>query len=210
MLEGTFGEAKMLGRITFEKPPVVETVLGVEFPPIQGWGVQHFGLLWSRIRERFPKFEQQAPIIPVSSVPAIQFQLGSPPVRGWYIDRSETRVMQVQFDRFNYNWRERPGNERYPLYATLRPEFEAEWMHFLRFLQENDLAVPTPTQASVTYINHIPRGSGWSSANELGKIIKVWDSAKLPERLSHTQFVNLTNWKTVRRSDLMFSLDFVF
>lgn len=190
MLDAVSAEERTTVRIAFVKPPVIEAVLGVEFPAIP-WSIEHFGLFWSTVRDRFPKFEPQAPIIPVSAVPGVQFQLGPLPVRGWYIDQSESRVIQVQLDRFNYNWRERPGQGRYPLYATLRPEFESEWSHFLKFLRESGFQPPAPTQASVTYVNHIPRGSGWATANDLGNIIRVWDQSRLPDNLSETQFVNL-------------------
>lgn len=182
----------MPDRIAFEKPPVVETVLGVEFPTIQGWGVQHFGLYLASIRDRFPKFEPQPALSPTNATPGIQLQLGPPSMRGWYIDSTETRVIQIQNDRFNYNWRERPGNERYPMYESLRPEFQREWDHFRKFLLVAGLADITPVQGSVTYINHIPRGGGWETPNDLGRIIKVWDQQHLPPHLGRTEFVNLS------------------
>ena len=47
------------------------------------------------------------------------------------------------------------------------------------------------TRANVTYINHIPRGSGWNTANDLSNILRVWKQDALPKALQETQFVNL-------------------
>ena len=97
----------MPDRVSFEKPPVVETVLGVNSTRSKGWGAQHLGLFWATVRDRLPKFEQHPPILSDFSAFPIQVQLGVlPPVRGWYLNDAETRIVQVQHDRFNYNWRE--------------------------------------------------------------------------------------------------------
>lgn len=150
---------EMPNRISFEKPPVVETLLEIEFAAVPGWGVQYLGLFWADIRDRFPRFEQQPAVLTPS--PIVQFNIMSMPIRGWFIDPTDTRVVQVQHDRFSYNWRERPSHDRYPNYEILQPEFQREWETFQRFLSRAGLPIPRITVARVVYVNHIPHGQGW-------------------------------------------------
>jgi len=43
-------------------PPVIETVLGVQFRPLANFSVLHFGLYWEKVREEYPKYEIQPPL----------------------------------------------------------------------------------------------------------------------------------------------------
>ena len=181
---------EMPNRISFEKPPVVETLLEVEFAAVPGWGVQYLGLFWADIRDRFPRFEQQPAVLAPS--PIVQFNIMSMPIRGWFIDPTDTRVVQVQHDRFSYNWRERPSHDRYPKYEILQPEFQREWETFQRFLSRAGLPIPRITVARVVYVNHIPHGQGWETARDLGKIIRLWDEERVPSRLQDIQFASLS------------------
>src|ERR1017187_6649118 len=94
----------------YDDPPVVETVLGVQFAPLQGWGVPHFGLFWNEIKNEYPNFNVQPPLpgdVGIGSRldggsptgPQIQFTAGTP-VRCWFFDPSRPRLIQLQNDRF--------------------------------------------------------------------------------------------------------------
>jgi uncharacterized protein (TIGR04255 family) len=148
----------------FDDPPVVETVLGVEFVPLEKWHIPHFGLFWHDIRGEYPRFEVQPPL----ASPIEKFgqeagppqrlaleMLTHPPVRCWFIDRSEKRLLQVQNDRFIHNWRKAGSVETYPHYENIRPLFEREWERFCLFLKSHDLGTPEVRQCEVTYVNHI-------------------------------------------------------
>ena len=43
-------------------PPIVETVLSVQFEPLAGLHTAHLGLLWEKFRRDFPRSEEQPPI----------------------------------------------------------------------------------------------------------------------------------------------------
>lgn len=174
-------------RIRFDNPPVTETILGVEFESLKGWGVQYLGLLWARIRDRYPKFEEHPGLI--SQLGLQQFvSFAPPPMRGWYIDETGTRVIQVQHDRLNYNWRKQDESE-YPLYEQIQPEFRDGWTSFLEFLREQSIPVPKITQAAVTYINHITRGEGWNTLMDLSHVLRSLKMEEAPEGLTDPEFV---------------------
>src|SRR5262245_12988574 len=109
----------------FERPPVIETSIGVEFSPLDAWQVPHFGLYWAEIRNRFPKFDVQPPTTSqledpdnvftrkgISVVPMTKLE-----ARCWFIDAADSMLVQVQNNKFFLNWRKR--TEPYPRYETI-------------------------------------------------------------------------------------------
>lgn len=168
----------------FEKPPLVETVLGVEFLPLAAWDVRHFGLLWQEVRAEYPDFQVQPPLPPtIERFGAEVFQQTPPTVevvtvpdlRCWFIDSSGADLLQVQKNRFFRNWR-KAGSDRYPHYETLRPTFEREWDRFRAFLANNSIPPPDVVQCEVTYVNHLERGREWESFQDLARILTCWSS----------------------------------
>ena len=48
----------------FKRPPVAETLLGVQFAPLRSFSIPHFGLYWARIRSDYPDQEMKPPLGP--------------------------------------------------------------------------------------------------------------------------------------------------
>ena len=174
--------ATNLPRVDFDAPPVVETFLGVQFQPVPGLTLTHFGLFWGTMRNQYPTQEVKPPLPPVVeefvSPPqprAVGIQLtAEPDARCWFVDETSTQLIQVQRDRFIRNWRKgAPPNDRYPRYDDLRPKFEHDWQSFLNFLRNERLDAPEVNQCEVTYINHIELGRGWQALGELHKITPI-------------------------------------
>ncbi len=164
----------------FEKPPIIEALLGVEFAPLKGWAIPHHGLFWQRIRSDYPKQTVHAPIATTSELkkgpgPVLELVQGPPSVRCWYIDEPETRLLQVQDTHFLHNWRKVSGIEPYPRYFdSIRPVFEAEWKRFLGFLEDERIEGPDVLRCEITYINHFEKGQEWSDHSDLGQILSDW------------------------------------
>ena len=165
----------------FEKPPVAEVVLGVQFKTEKPLQVPHIGLFWQTIREDFPEIREKPPLGsqierldsegPPTPVGGIEFGIGTPPPpRCWFVDPSGNRLIQVQSDRFLHNWRKISGEEDYPRYEGIRDEFIERWRGFVAFLKHEDLGTPTVTQGEVSYINHIPKDSCWAEADDMPKV----------------------------------------
>src|SRR5579862_4576764 len=93
---------------SFEMPPVVEVVLGVQFEAIKGFGTPQIGLLWQQFRDRFPLTEDQAPLEPQVErfgaarppFPGFAFHFKLPTPRCWFLNPQGTELIQVQTDRF--------------------------------------------------------------------------------------------------------------
>lgn len=169
----------------FKRPPVIETLLGVQFGPLRSFSVPHFGLFWSQIRADYPNQEMKPPLGPevedfgMSVAPGgAKVMLSTEPeARCWFIDPSQTQLIQLQRDRFIRNWRKVTGQETYPEYAVLKPRFAADWTRFLHFLASAGIEQPEVNQCEATYVNHIPIGigaeTGVESFGEIHKILSV-------------------------------------
>jgi uncharacterized protein (TIGR04255 family) len=174
----------------FDNPPVVETVLSVQFDPLLSLKTAHLGLLWSDYKASFPKTEgrppldvvgEQFPEAPVGRVGLRVQTLENPPVpRLWFINERGNEMIQAQNGRFVKNWRKEGDGEQYPRYEkTIRPQFDRDYKIFLEFLKRHQLGEPTINQCEITYVNHILAGDGWEHYSDFDKVFSFWRSANM-------------------------------
>jgi uncharacterized protein (TIGR04255 family) len=176
----------------FERPPVAEVVLGIQFDPIVNLGAAHLGTIWGLFRAEFPRTEDRPPIAPVFE------QFGDPPgprgmewnldldarpliPRCWFTNATGSELLQVQSDRFHHNWRRTEQEHEYPRYAKLRARFEQETTQLQALLANDALGELVPNQCEVTYINHITAGEVWKDHSEAGKVFRLLvDGSRVP------------------------------
>ncbi len=192
-------------RPTFGNPPVVETVLSVQFEPLR-LKIVYLALLWKQYSTEFPKTEERARLDPTMEQfperPQGRFglklqALEDPPApRLWFVSSRGNEMIQVQNDRFVKNWRKEGEGEEYPRYEeVIRPNFDRDYSIFLSFLASNGLGKPRVNQCEVTYVNHIIAGEGWDRYGEVDKIFSFWRTldvfppGPLEDARMHTRFV---------------------
>ena len=90
-----------------DKPPIEEVVCGFVFAP-QPVDTMDFGVYWETRRDEFPTRQVHPAILEGGTL----LQMGAPPMRSWLISADDSRVLQLQNDRFFINWRKRNG--KYP------------------------------------------------------------------------------------------------
>lgn len=93
----------------FEKPPLVEAALAVQFERLPTLRAPQLGYVWQAFRDRFPKTEEQPLLEPVfeqfglppGSRPGIRFEFSVLPStpRLWFLNDSGTELVQIQQDR---------------------------------------------------------------------------------------------------------------
>lgn len=165
----------------FDRPPVVETVISVQFrplvafsTPLAGWYWKQFlGAEWEScvsappLADQFENFEDET----IWAKPGLQIQLSSRPgpERLQITSESDDRMIQVQSTRFVYNWRKR--EDRYPSYRKLRPEFDAELLRFREFAHKAGLGGLDLNQWEMTYVNHIEKGTLWQSPADWATVL---------------------------------------
>ena len=163
----------------FDNPPVVETVLGVQFPAL-AFSSGHFGWFWREyLGKDWPTAADAPPLVDQFErfgdqlswgIPGIQFAIEPiTSARLQLTNAGDDRVVQVQNSRFIYNWRKRHGT--YPSYHQIRPEFDTQYANFCQFVADLGLGAVAPNQWEVTYIHHVSRGTLWQSPNDWYKII---------------------------------------
>ena len=184
----------------YNRPPVVETYLGVQFAPLGRFSIPNFGLYWAKIRDRYPEFQIQPALGPVVerfgaddlAKPKLEVELMTvPEVRCWFIDQSGRMLTQVQRDRFIHNWRKLKPDDVYVHYDRIKPSFISEWNAFCGFLSESNLGKPEVNQCEMTYINHIQLGQGWKDYGELKKVIASWSGVSSGDFLPAPESVSL-------------------
>lgn len=162
---------------SYAQPPITEVACSVLFRSLEGLLSPHIGSLWQRFQPEYPFCDDVVPIAPTveffSQPPASsQLRLSNvPPLpRAWFISQDQTRIIQIQRDRFVHNWRKVGADSEYPRYASLILDFQEYLKSFDAFLMEADLEQVEPIQYELTYVNQIPQGHAWTSLGELGKV----------------------------------------
>ena len=167
----------------YKNPPVDEVVCGILFEPLKQFLVPHFGLLWDKFKKEYPRFRHVDPLMPV-----VESATGSRPdevisevplPRIWFM-HDDGRIIQVQRDRFLHNWRKLKPSDEYPRYRIVFKMFQDHFFTFQEFLSEYQLGEIIPKQYEMTYVNNIPQGEGWETAEDIQKVFPdfSWRSAK--------------------------------
>ena len=160
----------------YERPPVVEVAMGVQFSELKAFCVPHVGLYWQTIREEFPIQEERAPLPRWTEQQESKAELlDQPPMaRAWFKNELGERLIQVQRDKFLYNWVGHVGRHEYPRYPLVRESFLHHWQDFREFLAKNDLGRPDVDTCELTYVNHARRGDVWKNVADAGKLFTAF------------------------------------
>lgn len=157
----------------YERPPLVETVVGVQFDRVPGLSTAHFAAFWTTLdSEQWPtvvdanllaaqveRFDESSKWAKAVQLRALQQHPGC---RVQIKSSDSDRMIQVQNGRFHFNWLGRGGGV-YPRYESVRSEFSVLWTRFLQFVSTRYSIDLRPNQWEVTYVNQIPKGTVWNT-----------------------------------------------
>lgn len=164
---------------SFERPPLHEVALAVQWDPIPELKAAHLGLLWQRYRNRFPNVLHRGELPPMAerlglantSGPSVSFGDEAPGPRLWFLNDDGSELIQVQSDRFIRNWRKASSEEVYPRYANhIRPAFKSDIGEFQTFLESEKLGPWTPNQCEVLYVNQVKQCDLWNDHSDIAEI----------------------------------------
>lgn len=152
--------------VQFDRPPVLEVACGVSFSLPKPLKTAHIGSYWSRVSQDFPRWDDAAPIANIVEGPGapdstdinLQFeQFAMPPLRrAWLINDPGTHLLQLQEDRFLFNWKRTAQGNAYPSYKNVIAGFRSYWAGFKTFLADEGIGDPVPKQLEMTYFNILP------------------------------------------------------
>jgi uncharacterized protein (TIGR04255 family) len=145
----------------YRNPPVNEVVIGVQFVRLPITGAQ-IGRFWGTVADRYPRVEEQPPLepqietlAPKLGVPRLHLSMEPFYTRHWLISRNEAELLQIQPDRFLFNWRARPDAGDYPHFEALHEKFRTAFGEWGAFVRPHSVQI---THWEVTYVNRIAAG----------------------------------------------------
>lgn len=170
-----------MGQVTYERPPLIEVTFGLHFAPLAGFRAAHFGAFWSKLRPAFTEVLDKAIVGNVTDqrVPEEWFPLP----RVWFVHRNQEHLLQLQPNRFYFNWK-RPGPDSpYPRFAALQPIFQEYVTKLGAFVTEESLGPLQIKGFELQYSNHIFQGEGWNTLADIGKVFPdlAWRSIRRPQ-----------------------------
>jgi uncharacterized protein (TIGR04255 family) len=155
----------MIGTVTsrpnFNRPPILEQAITVAFERITDFDAVDFGLFWSTIRQNFPNANTtpKAPVFVESfdSAPVTDNMRLILPVE---LPRSMFRndsgeLVQLQDDRFGFNWIKVGEASPYPRYDATRKRFLKLYEQFANYIRERYQVDLELRQCEITNVNII-------------------------------------------------------
>ncbi|MBT6274289.1 MAG: TIGR04255 family protein, partial [Chromatiales bacterium] len=152
---------------SFQRPPVIEVVHSVAFNPLSQLKAPHTGIFWAQIRDEFPNV-QHAP--PVNLTPGDFDSAGLPMPRIWFVSESENNLVQLQNNRFMYNWRIIRPDDEYPRFESVHAAFSKNFQRFQTFVADEEIGDLEIQGYELTYINHIDRLGKLNTLRNVGSL----------------------------------------
>jgi len=173
-------------------PPIIEVVCGFFFPAVRGLDPIFVGKYWAERKEGhgFPN-QQLHP--PVADRPGLFLGDGVGPLRAWLVSAPDDYVLQIQPDRFYFNWRKREG--AYPHFGDYGATNGVLSRSLSEFAELGDFTLgalgqrPKPTQLELAKIDLLVSPKHWSDQADLTRVLPVLGT--LP-KITEEPSVNLT------------------
>jgi uncharacterized protein (TIGR04255 family) len=175
----------------FERPPVIETVLGVQFDRLTEFSTAHAGWFWKtglppeeeyvtakdapRLDDQMERFGEERVWSPM---PGLRVR-PSEPERVQIVNRRGDRMVQIQDSRFIYNWRKKDTG--YPSFEVLLPEFRVKLQAYRQFAEQAGLGQLRLNQWEVTYVNHLLINDLWTSPRDWQQIVSGFFAPRTPD-----------------------------
>ena len=169
-------------KLDFARPPVDEVVLSVLFQSLDSLLAPHLGQIWQEFKEDgFVNIEEQSTVSPIveefpSRIHEPQLRVLRAPdlARIWFIHEDGSQILQVQRDRFTFNWRKIDLNQQYPGFSSICDKFEGFYDRFCQIIKDMNIGEVTPLQYELTYIDQLRQGDGWDRLDEIGEIYNMF------------------------------------
>jgi uncharacterized protein (TIGR04255 family) len=157
---------------SYATPPVDEVACGCQFTNLDRMKIPHFGEFWDTIKKDYPTIEHVMPLVDEGALPPCDSATGLPIPRVWFIDSTESQLIQLQSDRIYFNWRKREAAPTYPRYPSVIQNFSDNYAALGKLASDMGLGPLQPQVLDLTYINVLPRGELWHDLNDLKAIFR--------------------------------------
>ncbi len=158
---------------SYKKPPVNEVVCGLRFQIPDRLFIPHLGIIWSKLKKEYPIVQHAAPIAGSKGELTIDTATGLPIPRVWFISESGEELIQFQIDRFYFNWRRKKSE--YPGFSRVIKKFVSLQQIVKDTFKEFKFGDLIPLDYELSYINHIIKGEGWESTEDIANLYLDYD-----------------------------------
>ena len=166
----------------YDNPPVIEVVCGILFKDLEKLLAPYVGILWEKFRDDYPNVQEVSPLAPIAESfdgtkqTEYEYQISPSLPRIWFIHKEKKGIIQIQRDRFLYNWRKVSESDAYPRYPFVMQKFKDSLSFFTQFLEQNNIGNIQPKQYELSYINHIPFGEGFNDLSDINNVFPdfIW------------------------------------
>ena len=87
------------------------------------------------------------------------------------MSEDEKRFIQIQQDRFHYNWRRREDSDEYPRFPDIFGAFKKYYETLINFDSDSGGNGLKEVQYELTYVNHIPESATWKTFDQIGQVL---------------------------------------
>jgi uncharacterized protein (TIGR04255 family) len=167
--------------LRLKDPPLVEVVCGFFFPPLDLDPII-VGKYWADKKEAQGYGHHQVHAA-VSDRPGLALSDNMGPLRCWLINDADDFVIQIQPDRFYFNWRKRKSV--YPHFTDrdgidgVRTKSIREFEEFRAFCSSNLKESPTATRLELTKVDLLTNPQHWQNYTDLQSVLPIL--GKLPQ-----------------------------
>lgn len=177
-------------RPKFSDPPLIERAITISFEPIENFAIGHYGLFWQDILADFPVSETQ-PLVtnekerfsgPQAVTHMIQLLPQDTLPRAFYRNADRGELIQLQPDRFSFNWIKAGDHDEYPHSEATVDQFVKLLDRFEAFLAQHGLGPIVAIQCEITNVNVIP-------VSDFGGSFAMPGAIKIPPAFSDEPFL---------------------
>lgn len=178
----------------YKKAPVVEVVASVQFQELKELAAAHIAGVWDAFggKKVYPTYKEQPPLNDIPDPQAttgIMIEFSDKPqlARQWFMRENKAELIQVQRDRFIYNWQKETVGNEYPHYEKVIGAFFNNLKCLRGFLSKEKLPSPQIVKCELAYINVIPL----SEVEKASSVLRDFVWSKGDRYLSEPQKVNI-------------------
>jgi len=154
-----------------KKIPLDEIIFDIGFKKLENFKTEEVSLYQKEIDKKFTKIESKQYLPKKPNTADINYLFSN--IRSWLINKNEDEVIQLQNDRFVYNWRKR--STEYNSYEDKRKDFIKYFDKFCTFYKTKELNFDL---LQLSYRNHIDLDY-FKSDFDLNKIDEIFPFLKI-------------------------------
>lgn len=168
-------------RPKFTNPPLIERAISVVFEPLPGFSIGDYGLFWSELSDEFPTSEAMDPM----AAEAERFE-GFRPVqvnlklvtarelpRAAFRNAAAGELVQLQSDRFGFNWIKTSDDHRYPHSEATVERFFTLFGKFTAYAKRRGLGAINIVQCELTNVNVVAVSDVGESFADMATVFKL-------------------------------------